>query len=340
MGTHAVHEWFSIPNSIHAGSPAAPQDDPRDPYCSSTRRLAYSGIARKDAQIILAATGGHGDYGGNQVTGIDLASDAPGWKLLHAGSPAQKIVPDVPYYPDGLPVARHTYNQVHFSTTRNRLMLHYSLYVYGSALSFRAANGFDLDNNQWDPAGTWSPGMQARGRDERDSVWAPTNYRYLNKWDPATDTWTQTGAFANPIYGPIAHDTARDQLFTLAWGDGTGSGNAINASKYDARGTTQTPITFTSNAALAQFQADTPVDASMAYDPNGDRFILWDGKSRRLYQVTPNAGTVWTMSIVATTGVVPPAASYSHSRMAYVPALRGCVFMPSGHESLYFVRLS
>ncbi len=340
VASKAVHEWFAIPGSVHAGSAAAPNDDPADPYCNSTRRLAYSGISRKDAQIILAATGGHNDYGGNQVTGIDLAVDAPAWRLVHPGSPTDKIVPDVAYYRDGLPIARHTYAQNIFSTTRNRLMLHYTRFSYGSALSFGATNGFNLDTNQWDAAGTWSDGKPASGRDERDWVWAPTNYYRLNKWDPQTDTWSQTGSFANPIYGPIAHDTNRDQLFTLAWGDGWGSGTGIAACRYDARGAVQTPITFANNAAVQQFQADAPSYASMIYDSNGDRFLFWDGISRRLYQVTPNTGTAWAMSIVSVTGSLPPAASYSHSRLAYLPALRGCVFMPSGHEPLYFIRLA
>lgn len=333
------HEWFEIPNSVHAGSPAAPSENPSDPFCNSTRRLAYSGLARKGTQIVLAATGGHNDYGGNEVTGIELGADSPAWRLLRAGSPADKVVPDVPYYLDGLPTSRHTYGQHHFSTTRNRLMLHYSRFVYGSALSFGATNGFNLELNEWDRASTWANGLPAIGRDERDYVWAVTAYYRLHRWDPAADSWAQTATFAVPIYGPLAHDTLRDQLFTLAWGDGFGSGVGVVASKYNAYGTVQTPIQFNVNAAYLQFQADAPAYASMAYDPNDDRYVFWDGISRRLYQIKPNAGTLWDISIVSTTGSLPPAASYAHSRMAYVPALRGCVFMPSGHESMYFIRL-
>jgi len=288
----------------------------------------------------LAATGGHNDYAGNEVTAIELADANPAWRLLAAGSAADKVAPDVAYYQDGLPTSRHTYDSVHFSTTRNRLILHGSRFVYGRAVSFGASNGFNLDTLRWDAAGTWRDGGGVVCRDERDYVWAASRYYYMNRWDPATDTWTQTGYFPFGIFGPLAHDTTRDQLFQLAWGDGQGSNSGVNAYKYNAHGSTQTPVTFNASAALSQFRADMPAYASMIYDPNGDRFLFWDGMSGRLYQVKPNAGAGWDISILVTTGRTPPQTSGSYGRMAYLPALRGCVFMPSGHESLYFIRLA
>ncbi|MBC7704394.1 MAG: hypothetical protein H7274_10710 [Rhodoferax sp.] len=315
-------------------------DDPNDTSCNSTRRLAFSGLARKGTQIILAATGGHHDYSGNEVTGINLGADVPGWALFHAPSPADKVVQNASYYLDGLPSARHAYGHAHFSTTRNRLMLHASRFVYGSGVTFFASNGFNLDTNRWDPAGTWNDGYAPVCRDERDNVWASSGYFHLYKWDPAADRWTETGYFANAIYGPLAHDTNRDILFQLAWGNGQADGVGVSAYKYNAYGSVQTPITFTLNTAYSRFQDDKPAYASMVFDPNGDRFLFWDGASGRLYEIKANSGNVWDINIVTTTGIVPPPASGNYGRMAYLPELRGCVFMPSGHQNLYFIRLA
>ena len=334
-------EWIAIPGTVHAGSPAAPSDNPADPGCASTRRLAFSGIARSGNQIVLAATGGHGDYSGNQVTAIDLSQDSPVWALLQTGSAATDVVQDAAYYLDGLPSARHTYGSVHFSTTRNRLMLHYSRFVYGSGVSFLASNGFNLGSNRWDPAGTWSDAAgMALTRDEHDNVWAVGGYFYLSKWDPISDRWFQTGRFAKALYGAMAHDSKRDLLFQFGWGDNQGGGSGVSAFVYDIGGTTQTVIAIQPSAALTQFQIDAPANATMVYDFSGDRFLFWDGLSGRLYQVTPNAGTTWSLSIFAATGTTPPVASYNFGRMTYVPALRGIVVMPSGHQPLYFMRLA
>lgn len=339
LGAHAPLEWFAIPGSIHAGSPAAPGELPGDVGCESTRRLAFCNIARKDSTIVLAAAGGHSDYSGNQVTSIDLSVDVPGWRLLHAATPVTSRVQDAPYYADGLPTSRHLYNSAQFSTVRNRLVLHGARFVWGSGVSFTVADGFNLDNNTWDRADAFKGGGKAVLRDEHDNVWAINSYFELTKWDPITDTWNPTAIFPNPLWPSMAHDTRRDQLFQMSWGDAWGGGSGLVAYKYDIGGTTQTPVTINASAALTQFLADMPAYASMVYDRANDHFLFWDGLSGRLYQVTPNDTNAWDISIVATTGTPPPKASGSFGRMAYVPALRGCVIMPSGHESLYFIRL-
>jgi hypothetical protein len=331
--------WFPIAGTVHAGSAAAPTDV-ADDTATSTRRLAFCSIAVKDAQVVLAATGGHQDYAGNEVTGIDLAANAPAWALLSAGSAPNDVVADAPYYRDGLPSSRHTYNAVHYSTTRQRLMLHGTRFAYGNGRSYPPSNGFNMATGQWDPAGTWKDGMTALCRDAYDNCWSVLNYFQLWRWTPATDTWALTGRFGGAIYPALAHDWKRNLLFQLSWGNGEADGVGATAFKYTSNGRVQTALTIKPSAAYTQWLADTPSYASMAYDPDGDRFLYWDGNSQRLYQITPNDTNIWDMAIVATAGTLPPRQSGSYGRLAYIASLRGCVVMPSGHEPLYFIKVA
>jgi hypothetical protein len=342
-----LNTWFEIPNTIHAGSVAAPSDDPKDIYCSSNVRLSFSGMGLRNAEIILAAGGGHGDYSGNEVTSIDLSADAPVWQLRSPATPVGLRSPNVAYYSDGKPTARHSYWSLQWSAINNRLMLHYTQFSYGSAVSFPNTNGFNLDNNTWDPENTWPNGVPALCQDNKGNCWASTGYFTLNKWTPATDTWTATGTFNDAVYPTLAYDALRDQLFQLSWGDGVCCGIGVNAFKYNASGTTQTAITFNPSAAYTQFQADKPFMAGMSYDPDNDRFLFFDGRTNatndsNVYVITPNSGTVWDMGILSVSGLTPPVARGAgvNNRFCYVASLKGFVYMASGTENVYFLRTS
>ena len=338
--------WFAIPGTVHAGSPAAPADDPNDIYASSNRRLSYSGMGMRGNEIILAANGGHGDYSGNEVTSIDLSADAPAWVLRSPASPSP--TEDVAYYSDGRPSSRHTYWSTIWNAQRNRLMLHYSRFVYGSAVSFPASNGFDLDTNTWDPAHTWSDGFSAACADANGDVYAMgVDYFTLKKWTAATDSWSDVVTLGDAInVNPVCHDSKRDYLFAMAWGDGQGNGSpALNA--FTIAGAVKTNITFAPSAALTQFQADAPPYCAMDYDPVNDKYYFYeggDGHTDRVYVVTPTVAAVWQMDILAlgAGSAMPPAAVGSgiFNRFKYVPALRGFVAMLSGTSELWFLRTS
>lgn len=347
MSGRQLHEWFAIGGTVHASSPAAPADDPRDSFANSNLRLAFSGAGLRDCEFILAACGGHGDYSGNEVTSIDLAEEAPVWRLRASSSGASVIAQDVAHYRDGKPSSRHTYWSTHYSTTLSRLMLHRSRFVYGRGVSFDATNGFDLSTNTWDVAGTWKDGFSSGCRDAYDNVWALTDFgQTLMKWTAATDMWTVAGTFSadGPGY-PMAHDSRRDQLFALSWGNGEGSSSGLRAAKFTAHGSVQTSVTFGASEGLNALQAAQPSYAAMEYDPQNDCFYFYAGtagEEGRIYVITPNSGTTWSVAIAALrAGSAMPAPIGPNgvcSRFRYVSALRGCVLMVDGTNPLYFIR--
>jgi len=346
MSGKALNEWFPIPGTVHAGSAAAPSDDPADSGAASNRRLAYSGMALRDSEILLAACGGHQDYSGNEVTSIDISDDSPAWRLRLAATQSSQRVVDAAYYGDGLPSSRHTYWSQHWNPQRRRLMLHASRFVYGKGVTFFTSNGFNLDSNSWDAAGTWADGQGASCQEEGTGIVWAVNRTRIYKWTPDTDAWSQTGEFSVEAAAPMCHDSKRQQLFALAWGDGQAGGTGVTAACFTANGTVRTTITFEAGAALTQFTADQPAYAAMEYDAENDQYYFYDGqagRAGRIYVITPVAGSsVWRMSILqlGSGSATPPNVGTAGvlSRFRYVRELKGFVLMSTGIDNLYFIR--
>jgi hypothetical protein len=216
----------------------------------------------------------------------------------------------------------------------------------GNAYGFPTVDGFNLDTNTWDPAGTWADmpigdrgSVMIRATGE---VWS-TN---LSRWSPVTKAWTQpiTTRTNDLVRWPIAHDSRRNQLFTLNWADGQGSSTqSMFATVVPCAGSVQSSVTFKPSVALDSFLVDKPNYAAMDYDPDNDRFLFYCGQGAgagRVYVVTPNAGTNWDMGFLATTGNLPPATLGDgvHNRFRYVPALKGFLLMPKATSNLFFIR--
>jgi hypothetical protein len=299
------------------------------------------------SEIVIAATGGHHDGSDNRVISLPLADDAPAW--VTRKGPSAVVAEDVSHYADGLPASRHLYHSIHVIESLHRVFLFGAEFTYGSAFTFPDVDAFDLNSNAWDPAGTWAPVPNGGGYGAvriRGSEDVLTNGFAL--WSAATQTWSQPAiaSSGDNVRWPIAHDSKRNQLFSLQWADGQGYGDMkLNASKFALPLMAQVSITFNDSPALTQFKSDLPTYAGMDYDPDNDRFLFYCGQAGmegRIYVVTPNATTTWDMSILqlGPGSVPPPAVSGAGvlSRFRYVPALKGLVLLSTNSDNIFFLR--
>ncbi|MFT3765178.1 MAG: hypothetical protein QM820_06635 [Minicystis sp.] len=336
LAGHPVGEWFEIPGT--AGANGAAVD-------------AFSGMALKDStsEIIIAAAGGHGDSSDNSVVSLVLAADAPVWVTRKASSMSPQQ--NVPYYPDGTPASRHTYQSTHVIESLDRVFLFGARFVYGAAYEFPTVDAFNLTTNEWDPEGTWASVPSGGGYGAVRVRATEDVFTYgLRKWTAKDQTWSQpfTTLTNDSVRWPIAHDAKRDQLFALQWGDGQGyDAPKVNASRFPLSGAAQISVKIGDSAAYTQFQADAPTYAAMDYDPDNDRFLFYCGQGAgagRVYVVTPNATDTWDMSILALgPGSITPAevpGSGVNNRFRYVPALKGFVLLANHTANLYFLRTS
>jgi hypothetical protein len=330
----ALGEWIEIAGTGGAGGASV---------------YAYSGIGFNEQtnEILIAAAGGHLDSSDNRVVSLRLTDNAPSWRLRHASS--ARVAMDTPYYPDGTPISRHLYSTVHYVPQLNRLMMFGVRGAYGNAHIFTTVDGFDLASNSWDPAGSWpdmpSGHLGAVSVRASGDVWSTG----LARFSTATRSWSQpiTQRSNDTVRWPIAHDSRRNQLFSLNWADGMGYGAlGVFASRVPVDGSVQVSVTFNPSAALESFKADKPTYAGMDYDPVNDRFLFYcgqDATAGRIYVITPNSGNMWDMSLFQLAGAsLPPPTELAgvHNRFRYVPALRGFMLIPTGKSNVYFIRTS
>ena len=334
----AINEWFAISGTSGAGGAAV---------------NAYSGFAFKEStsEIILSLCGGHLDSSDNRVVSLALNVDSPGaWTTRNTGS--SSVTADASYNPDGLPASRHVYQHAHYIASLDKVFHIGMRFGYGGGTpTTTKVDGFSLATNTWDAAGTW-PDVPVLGHYGVVQVKATGDIytQTLRKRVPA-GTWTDpiTTRTSASIRFPVAHDSLRNQLFTLQMDDGEGftTSPRVNASRIPLSGTTQYAVTFNASSAYTQWQADGPTDAAMDYDAYNDRFLFYNGQSGqegRIYVINIPATITdpWDMSILtlgggSSTPTVVPAAGV-HNRFRYVPAYRGFVLLPQASSNLYFIR--
>lgn len=328
----AINEWFSISGTSGGGGALL---------------NAYSGFAvTASGVIVAAAAGGHGTGSvNNRVVSLNLMADSPTW-VQRIASSASHTVGTTGYEADGKPKGRHVYHSIFSCDAVGKVIL--------------TGMRFDLEQNTGDyldavdtSAWAWSgagalanvspSGRYCNAQDSNGDLWCVSGAN-TTKYSVATNTWS-TPSITTPgpnVRYPWALDTQRNQFFGLCWGDSEGSGTGVNACVQN--GTTQKTITFNSSSAYAQFQADVPTYAGMDYDPINDRF-LWLSMDHptRVYVITPNAGTVWDMSLLILGGgsAVLPSVSYPLvKKLIYVPGLKGFICMPDATANLYFLKVA
>ncbi len=339
-----VGQIIQIPNSHHSGTYPGEAENAYSGARSQTR-LAYSGAGLVRGKYALGAPGGHGDSSDNSFTIFDLLQDYPDWVILHMYSAV--VQADVPYYPDGTPSSRHTYWSTHWNPFYQRMMLYGARSVYGSAVHYDTCDGFNLETNQWDPAGTYPNTGAAMCVDEYGNAWEKTAYA-LKRIDVATLDQTITHTSVTAIHAsPIEWDSKRKQLFGLCQGDGFGTGTTIYASVFSNNGTVYQPITLSPGAALDLFIAENTSYLGLQYDPINDVFWAYNGRAgygNSIYKITPNAGTTWTIeSFVSAVGSVVPVdmpGPGALNRFRYVPELGGLVWLARADVDMYYIRTS
>ena len=336
-----LNEWFTIPSTSGAGGAAA---------------NIFSGMAVRDdtSEIFIAAAGGHLDSSDNRVVSLDLRQDAPSWTIRQAASAS--VQQDVARYADGKPSSRHTYYSTIWCAQRSRLLLQGVFAAYGAGvMNFPNFEAFNPATNLWEASGYLADIPTGNYGAARDNNGNTISQAAIRKWTQATDTFSAaisspSGGSSTQVRFPWAYDPTRTQWFGLSYGDGQGDtswGAFIRGVKMSNSGLTQVAVTFNASAALTQLNADAPTYAAMIYDPDSDKFLFCSDQSGRagvIYVVTPNATSVWDISILTQGGgsATPPAVTSAGlcGRFQYVPTYKGIVMMPTIGADLYFMRLA
>lgn len=170
--------------------------------------------------------GGHGDYGGNEIPGIDLLDDSPVWDLLIERTPVADLLGGSNYYADGMPTSRHTYYGMFVAQVGGidkmlrfnaNMGFAYNGVPVGGAADIRTLDidAFNLVTNAWEPA-AYGPMPRITGSETAMAQHPVTGNIYV--WDTSQRI---------SIYD-VSSDTATD-LADLAGTEGQGAALVVDA---------------------------------------------------------------------------------------------------------------
>jgi len=221
-------QWFEIPQTANmqgaVGAVSATID-------------VWNGLAFGNGKVYSVASGGHG-VPQNGAFVLDLTRDQPAWTTLDQGSAPADYVGTGPYYKDGRPVSRHTYNTAQLISGANdqegidRVMLFTCNAAYGLERSLGGywggpqIDGFRLADNKYDTGGTFGnmPHFQRFGtvaKDPRtDDVYYSADYT-VQKWSPKTrqiNAFVPRTTLSGDQFIPSLVDAQRNRLVWIHHG--------------------------------------------------------------------------------------------------------------------------
>ncbi len=297
---------------------------------------AWGGMAASDSRLYFTLNGGHGDSSRNGAEGFNALDDAPKWTVLRASSdPAVIPVPpnDAGYYGDGRPVSRHSYFAPHFLKSRNEIVHAMLGSIYGSGNATPQVDAFDLTTNDYKPAGTYPNGPLGVEREgvvcknpATDELIVGYNWVWYKR---APDgTWSgQLPNITNKLVGfkrGALVDVARNRM--VVPGSLTDGGvlalQCVDLTTFAITSIALTGVTGEANLSGPHIVHDT--DANVYYIACS---------SGRIFKVDPVTGV--TVKIAT----LPAANNGIWSRFAYLPAVKGLVYLPTYASDVWFIPL-
>ncbi|MDD5033879.1 MAG: hypothetical protein PHE55_03905, partial [Methylococcaceae bacterium] len=301
--------------------------------------------SKRDRYIVWG--GGHADYAGNEVYVFDLSTLQ--WIRLNDPSPASALTVDQPYYADGKPSARHTYDYTLYVPNIDRFCS-----IGGAALR-GTGNGsapnvdcFNFDTLQWErKADTYYWGIGARaayhpgngrvyalGSGGCGPIWCTSQ---MGEWDPVANVWQapnkdlfygSDGDLAYTYGLSVAIDPIRQKLYAI------GQGLMLS---YDLTVAHGKKAVITPLGASEIIGAYSP---GLAYDPVSKNLVAWSG-GQIVYTYDPDTNTWTQVSPASTNTVIPTAAAVNgtHNRFQYIPSKNAFIVVNSIDENVYVFKL-
>lgn len=307
-------------------------------------------LVYKDGAPHLAIFGGgHNDYWGNEIPGLNLLADAPAWALLVPGSAQGDCIYNDPdgIYPDGRPASSHIYGAIEFARDAGVLMLLGQPFTYGAPpLSTYNVWDCNIATGVWTqrasdlpvtPGGQFPGGFSARhpssGAGGVEEIWYHAIAQGgLLAYRPDNDTWRGPyGDWYGEYQMTAALDPARNKLLAIG---------SAGLKQWDLTALTGPLTPSTTGSGLA-----TPNAPGLVYvPPPFDRFIAWNNSGQTLYVLNHTAGIPYAWSTLIVGGATPSAPNGggyggTFGKCRYVPGLHGLVLVNKTTASAYFFKL-
>jgi hypothetical protein len=313
---------------------------------------AWNGLAADTttSTVYSAANGGHADYAGNEVYGIDLSLDRPEWTILRQPTAAEFIQAGnyndakySDYYLDGRPGSTHSYYALQFISARGAIFRFGAGSLYGTGNEGNLkTESFVLTDNDWAPAGTYPEIIDGeRGGAINQTVCKDpeTEDIYIGARDGVRRFSQDTATFErltawiqaqDSVKGaPCIVDRVRDRV--VFFQDAYKPPN--NGLILDLATNALTEVEFTGEAVN---EVVSWRESYGFYDDELNAFILKSRVANKVIQIDP---TTLEATFVATTGgeEMPDGVNGVQTRFQYLPLLRGYAYYPRHDNVMWFL---
>lgn len=349
-----INGWTEIAGTKLSDQPTIAGSNVGTPYGKQDSWCGWH-IDTRNSTVYSVGQGGHADYVGNEVNAIDLSVASPAWTEVLAPTPFAQVTSQSTddYYADGRPTSVHGYHTSVFIESLNRAMRFQggSRSTQGAPLQILTA--FNTQSGTYDVAGTFTDYNAGIGAGDGAYAKHPTTENVycwfyngsIRRWNVGIPgSWTTL--ITNPP-NPAVHYTAAavdpsrgtaGEVFFL------GGGSSPVCRVYDIGSNTLRTIT------LSGTDISSQASLALVYVSSIDKYVACiqygtGGGGSCIYTITPNSGSTWACSVLATTGGTGLAATTGNTAWApytkflYAPNLGGCVYSPRWGSNVWFLRL-
>ena len=322
-------EWYEVPNSkLQAVLPSPPARGTPAAIMNTWNGGAWDPVRQA---LVLAANGGHADYGGNEVYAFFLSSLT--WQRLTEPSVAGPPTQTSETLPDGLPASRHTYSGVTFLLKQDKVFTTGGSLWGSSGGGSRGAWTFDVPSRKWERQAD-APGSQVTAMAAYDPitglVFSLIQNGTLGAYDPAKNAWSNRGgpgtwAEYDPARTMVLHPKRRALLVI-------GGGHVM---LFDISRSHATPQTISTTGGAPIVDAQGP---GLAYDPVTDRIVGWAG-----------GGDVYSLNLATRTWerhrtnspTVPPSAPNkgTYGKWQYIPSRNAFIAATQIDENVWLYKI-
>jgi hypothetical protein len=349
-GLPCVAGWYEIPNTSLMNLCPVYSDIQGDDGCTAVVTAWGSAAVDTQRDCMVVHGGGHVDYSGNEIyslcfdTTLNVVTTGIVRDASHGSGVDTAIAACAEAFPDGTPNSRHDYNGFLYLPATDEYFL------YGGGLS--TCGNFSDGNWVYSPgADTWTQLAPSAHPDTAENGSIPASAfdpmsgcLYMeevnvgNFWQycrgAATQPWTLlTGTLGSSE--PCQSDDFSaiiDPAHGLYVCAGDGALGSVNlAAPYAPTDDSAAPGCATGAASAISQGAP-----GIAYDPVGQRVILWAGGDSVLaYDPSLHACTTLTF----TGGPGAQASAGTFERFAYMPSLGGFLLVNGMDQNAYFLRV-
>ena len=330
-------EWYRAPNShLETVFPNPWPEGNTGP--ESVMNAWSSGAYDSKRDRLIVWGGGHWDYSGNEVYVFDINTMA--WQRLN--NPSYNVSGTGPYYPDGKPRSRHTYDYIEYVPPPfDRFCTFGGGSIY-PGYNTSNTDCFNFDTLQWENYAStpgYGLGSPTAYDPVRGKVWqhgSTPSVCKLAEYNPATNGWVIRGDYQSAI--EYAHnavaviDPVRRKFLIL------GDGLAVSFNIDQAGTIPMVNLRPSMSGVTSILDSNT---LGVAYDPVSDRIVAWNGGADVF--LLDMSTLVWTRRTPAATNTVIPTSAETrgtYGRFRYIPSKNAFIVVNRTNEDVYFYKLA